>query len=144
MIQARFNGIPWTRPPSMGRREEERHRHVCAGPLQDGDDRPHQGGAQLLTKALPDSVVNAGNRANNWIADNLGLVARLPEGGVDQQTRERETDYQQRKPEGFDWARLAGNVASPVNLALGAGAAQASTLPTGWARGRLQGQQQRL
>ena len=90
---------------------------------------PIQGGAQLLTKALPDSVVSAGNRANNWIADNLGLVARLPEGGVDQQTREREADYQQRKPEGFDWARLGGNVASPVNLALGAGAAQAGTLP---------------
>ncbi|MBK7459840.1 MAG: hypothetical protein IPJ42_15955, partial [Betaproteobacteria bacterium] len=112
--------------------DEKKQRHTVMSVLDRfkmGMIDPIQGGAQLLTKALPDSVVNAGNRANNWIADNLGLVARLPEGGVDQQTRERETDYQQRKPEGFDWARLAGNVASPVNLAMGAGAAQASTLP---------------
>jgi len=112
--------------------DEKKPRHTVMSVLDRfkmGMIDPIQGGAQLLTKALPDSVVNAGNRANNWIADNLGLVARLPEGGVDQQTREREAEYQQRKPEGFDWARLAGNVASPVNLALGAGAAQASTLP---------------
>ena len=112
--------------------DEKKQRHTVMSVLDRfkmGMIDPIQGGAQLLTKALPDSVVNAGNRANNWIADNLGLVARLPEGGVDQQTREREAEYQPRKPEGFDWARLAGNVASPVNLALGAGAAQASTLP---------------
>src|SRR5512139_2637724 len=54
---------------------------------------PIQGGAQLLTKLLPDSVVQAGNAANNWLADKTGLVARLPEGGVDQQTREREAAY---------------------------------------------------
>ena len=112
--------------------DEKKQRHTVMSVLDRfkmGMIDPIQGGAQLLTKALPDSVVNAGNRANNWIADNLGLVARLPEGGVDQQTREREADYRQRKPEGVDWARLAGNVASPVNLALGAGAAQAATLP---------------
>jgi hypothetical protein len=85
---------------------------------------PIQGGAQLLTKMLPDSVVNAGNIANNWLADKTGLVARLPEGGVDQQTREREAAYnEQRSPEdGFDWARLLGNVVSPVNMAFGAAA----------------------
>ena len=122
--------------------DEKKQRHTVMSVLDRfkmGMIDPIQGGAQLLTKALPDSVVNAGNRANNWIADNLGLVARLPEGGVDQQTREREADYRQRKPEGVDWARLAGNVASPVNLALGAGAAQASTLPMRMAAGAATG-----
>ena len=94
---------------------------------------PIQGGAQLLTKVLPEGVVKAGNAANNWLADKTGMVARLPEGGVDQQTREREAAYKaSRGPDaGFDWARLGGNVASPVNLALGAGAgmAGAASLP---------------
>lgn len=80
------------------------------------------GGAQLLTKMLPARVVEGGNKLNNWLADKTGLVGRLPEGGVDQQVREQEAAYrQQRKAsgqEGVDWARLAGNVLSPANLAV--------------------------
>jgi hypothetical protein len=81
---------------------------------------PIDGGAQLLTKVLPEGVVQAGNRLNNWIADNTGLVGRLPEGGVDQQVRENEAAYQAaRGPNaGFDAGRLAGNVLNPANLAL--------------------------
>ena len=41
---------------------------------------PFDGGAQLLTKMLPDSVVQSGNRLNNWLADTTGMVGRLPEG----------------------------------------------------------------
>lgn len=89
---------------------------------------PIHGGAQLLTKALPDGVVQAGNRLNNWLADKTGLVARLPEGGVDQQVREREAAIQARGPEGFDWMRLAGNVFNPVNIAPGSLATRATTL----------------
>lgn len=77
---------------------------------------PIHGGAQLLTKMLPDSVVQAGNRANNWIADKTGLVARLPEGGVDQQVRQREADYQAKRAaageSGFDGWRTGGNFVS--------------------------------
>lgn len=76
---------------------------------------PIHGGAQLLTKALPKRVVEAGNRLNNVIAENTGLVAPIPEGGVSQMVQERE---QRLKSEGIDWPRLAGNVASPVNLAI--------------------------
>jgi len=106
---------------------------------------PVHAGAQLLTHVLPTGVVNAVNSANNWLADKTGLVAKVPEGGVDQMVRDRETEYQARrqaseaptlsglvtgqKPEpGFDWARLGGNVVSPANLVLGtraAGAAEA-------------------
>ncbi len=93
---------------------------------------PVQGGAQLLTKMLPEGVVKAGNQLNNWLADSTGLVGRLPEGGVDQQTREREASYQQRRQaagqDGVDWLRLAGNVVNPVNLAAGGMGAGATTM----------------
>ena len=92
---------------------------------------PIDGGAQLLTKLLPQSVVQAGNAANNWLADKTGLVGRLPAGGVDQQVREGETAYQASRGEdagSFDGARLLGNVINPVNLAIGARAPQAASL----------------
>lgn len=77
---------------------------------------PIHGGAQLLTKILPKGVVDAGNLFNNWIADNTGLVARLPEGGVDQQVRQRETEYQAKRAaageSGFDGWRTGGNIVS--------------------------------
>lgn len=105
---------------------------------------PINGGAQLLTKLLPGSVVKAGNEFNNWLADKTGLVGTLPEGGVDQQVRDQEALYQARrqasergvsslvtgevpKP-GFDWMRVAGNVVSPVNLAIASRIPAATTL----------------
>lgn len=80
---------------------------------------PFHGGAQLLTKVLPDGVVQAGNKLNNWLADKTGLVAKLPAGGVDEQVRTREADYQARRGDtGLDGYRMLGNVVSPANLAL--------------------------
>ena len=83
---------------------------------------PIHGGAQMLTQMLPQGLVNAGNRVNNWLADNTGLVARLPEGGVDQQVRAREDQYQAQREaageSGLDGWRMFGNIASPANLAL--------------------------
>ena len=94
---------------------------------------PIEGGAQLLTHILPDSVVNAGNSLNNWIADKTGLVAKVPQGGVDQMISEGEKAYQgQRKAageSGFDGWRMGGNVISPANLALAARVPLAATLP---------------
>lgn len=93
---------------------------------------PINGGAQLLTKVLPEGVVKAGNKFNNWLADTTGLVARLPEGGVDQQVRDAEALYQQRRAvggdQGLDGYRLFGNVLSPANIALAARAPTAATL----------------
>lgn len=90
---------------------------------------PFHGGAQLLTKVLPPSLVEAGNKFNNWLADQTGLVARIPSGGVDQMVREREQAYEAgRGGNGIDWARLAGNVLSPANLAFGAAGAGARSL----------------
>lgn len=108
--------------------------------LSTGMNDPIHGGAQLLTKMLPAGVVQAGNRANNWLADKTGMVAKLPEGGVDQQVRERESEYQDKRKaageSGFDWWRLGGNVVSPANLALGVAApVNAATLPGRMAAG---------
>lgn len=91
---------------------------------------PIDGGAQLLTNALPSGVVEAGNRLNNWLADKTGLVGRLPEGGVDQQVKEQEAAYQAaRGPDaGLDAYRVLGNVVSPANLAIASGAPLAATL----------------
>lgn len=103
---------------------------------------PIDGGAQLLTNMLPEGVVSAGNRLNNWLADNTGLVGRLPEGGVDQQVREAEQAYQarraaseptsltslvtgQKQEPGFDGYRVLGNILNPANLGL------ARALPVG-------------
>lgn len=98
---------------------------------------PINGGAQLLergVRALAPGLVQGINRVNNAIADSTGLVARLPEGGVDQQVRDQEVQYQAARREvnggqapGFDGYRLLGNILSPANLALGASAPAAAT-----------------
>lgn len=94
---------------------------------------PISGGAQLLTNLLPDSVVKAGNTANNWLADNTGMVARLPQGGVDQQVRDNEAQYKDRRAAsgetGFDGYRAIGNVLSPANLGLARVLPVGATLP---------------
>lgn len=83
---------------------------------------PIDAGAQALTHILPDSVVRAGNAANNWLADKTGMVGRIPAGGVDQMISDQEAQYQSARQatgnQGIDWARIAGNVASPANLAI--------------------------
>jgi hypothetical protein len=90
---------------------------------------PINAGAQLLTRALPDSVVKAGNQLNNLIADNTGLVDRLPVGGVNEQIANEEQAYQAKRiaqgESGFDGYRMVGNVINPVNLAV------ASKIPQG-------------
>lgn len=93
---------------------------------------PIHGGAQLLTNILPAGLVKSGDQLNNWLADKTGLVARLPEGGVDQQVREREAQYQANRAaggeSGFDGYRMLGNVASPANLAIASRAPAAVSL----------------
>lgn len=108
---------------------------------------PIDAGAQLLTNILPKGLVEAGNRLNNTIADRTGLVSRLPEGGVDQQVRDAEREYQVSRSAdgdtGFDAYRLAGNVLNPANLAIGSRLPQAASLAgrigTGVAGGAISG-----
>ncbi len=93
---------------------------------------PIDGGAQLLTNMLPNKLVNGVNKVNNWLADNTGMVGRLPEGGIDQQVRDSEQAYQAKRAasgeQGLDGYRLTGNLLSPANLAIAARAPQAASL----------------
>lgn len=93
---------------------------------------PIQGGAQLLYNMVPASVQQAGNRLNNWLADKTGMVARLPEGGLNQAVQQSEREYDARRAaageSGVDGWRLAGNVLSPANLAVARALPAASTL----------------
>lgn len=97
------------------------------------------GGAQLLTKALPTGVVEAGNAANNWLAEKTGLVAKIPEGGVDQMVRQREQDYQARRvasgEEGFDGWRTGGNFAAGLAIPAFKGAALVGRVAAGAGNG---------
>lgn len=94
--------------------------------LLQGMKDPIDAGAQLLTNMLPKGVVDAGNTANNWLADKTGLVAPVPKGGVDAMIKADAANYQ--APEGIDWARLGGNVLSPANLAVASKFPQAASL----------------
>jgi hypothetical protein len=137
-LEGKASGSPMAQPAAQPAAQPLSRTERFARGLRD----PLDGGAQLLTKVLPDGVVNAGNRFNNWLADKTGLVARLPEGGVDQQVREAEAEYQarrtphtlsslitgQKQDPGFDWMRLAGNVINPANLAAAARLPAATTL----------------
>ncbi len=102
---------------------------------------PINGGAQLLTKILPNGVVDAGNAANNWLADKTGLFPKLEERGlnslvaggptgVDKLVRDQERAYEASRGDQagkFDAWRIGGNVLNPANLALAARLPQAVT-----------------
>ena len=93
---------------------------------------PLDGAAQLAYNLLPQGVQQAGNRLNNWLADNTGLVARVGQGGADQMVREGNAAYEAKRAaageSGIDGYRLAGNVLNPANLAIASRIPQAATL----------------
>lgn len=93
---------------------------------------PIDGGAQLLTNMLPESVVGVGNKLNNWLADKTGLVATLPAGGVNEFQAQNNGEYESRRSAGgeagFDGYRVIGNIANPVNYIPGAMLPKAATL----------------
>lgn len=92
---------------------------------------PIDGGAQLLSHMLPDGANRAINSANNFMAQ-YGLVAPLPDGGIDEMLRAKEADYQASRraagESGLDGWRIAGNVASPVNVVAASSAPRAVSL----------------
>lgn len=96
---------------------------------------PIEGAAQLLYNALPESVTKAGDQLNNWIADKTGLVAKIPQGGLNEAIKSGEADYQARRTaqgeDGIDGWRMAGNVISPANVAIAGKAAKVAPLVSG-------------
>lgn len=135
---ARFE-VPEGTTPEQAQSMIEAEVSNIAKPLSAGEKLatgmadPIHGGAQFLTKALPAGVVSAGNALNNWLAEKTGIVSKLPEGGVDQQVREREHAYQAQRAaageSGIDWWRMGGNVLSPANVAIARAIPAAATLP---------------
>ena len=101
---------------------------------------PISGGAQLLTRALPDGVVRAGNRLNNWLADKGLPLARLEgpdeaslsslvtgekasaSAPLDRLVQKQEAEYQAKRTAagetGFDGYRTLGNIISPANASI--------------------------
>lgn len=77
---------------------------------------PVTGASQLLYNVLPESVQRAGDRINNMLADMGVPFEKIPEGQYNELIQQKAQEYQETAPEGVDWARIAGNVASPVNL----------------------------
>ena len=115
---------------------------------------PIHGGAQLLTHVLPQGVVDAGNKLNNWIADKTGLVAKLPERnvsslvtgqptGVDALVAKREADYQAKRKaageSGFDGWRTGGNVVSAFALPSAGAASTLGRITAGAVNGAVGG-----
>ena len=93
---------------------------------------PLDGGAQLLTNILPKSLVNAGNTANNWLAEKTGLVAPIPLGGLNESQAQRNQAYESNRAAsgetGFDGYRTLGNIFNPVNFIPGAVLPRAASL----------------
>lgn len=89
---------------------------------------PIEGGGQLIADILPARANRILTSLNNTVAPySGGLIRELPEGGKDEQIRQREAEAAKRAPEGMDWGRIAGNALNPVNY-IGGGAREATGL----------------
>lgn len=127
-----------TQPQAM-----DRQRLLSSAPMRlaKGMKDPIDGSAQLLQRILPEGVVNAVNKAadsiggeGTFLGDVLGIKGATPQQ-LTQDIRDSEQEYQAarratapvtlsslvtgQKDPGFDAMRLVGNIASPVNAAVG-------------------------
>lgn len=93
---------------------------------------PPEGGGQLVSNLLPESVRSTLDTFNNWAAKHTGgLIRELPPGGKNQQMQEREAAYQATRganKDNIDWSRMGGDLLNPVNYIGGGGIGGASKL----------------
>ncbi|MAL01004.1 MAG: hypothetical protein CL536_02470 [Alcaligenaceae bacterium] len=106
---------------------------------------PIDAGAQMLRRAVPEGVGRTVDEFGNMLSD-WGLPVSKSNGveGIDKAINEREQQYQTARAaagrEGFDWARLGGNIAGTAPLMAAAPASLATAaLPTRIAAGGVQG-----
>src|ERR1700737_4106690 len=101
---------------------------------------PIEGGAQLMSHAVPGSVSKYMDEFNNWLADKGGPLEKLPPGGMDEAVRQREKKITAETPnpdrvettldaqgrashvnvgpdKGSDPVRMIGQMMSPANYA---------------------------
>lgn len=95
---------------------EQRQQMGAVGRFMQGLADPVVGSAQLLERMTPEAIRGPINRADRWLHENTQGFLGTP-GGADQYARDREQWYRQQAPEGFDAARLAGNIVSGIPLA---------------------------
>src|ERR1700720_1703924 len=92
--------------------DKTKDRSTHLGEIGAGIMDPVEGGGQLIANMLPEPVEQGLNKANNWLADNVpgGLIRKLPEGGKNEQMRQREADIQKQRGSNtsLDWDRMAG------------------------------------
>lgn len=88
---------------------------------------PISGGAQLLPKGL-ETITSLGGLAPNIVSKFFGAEAKR----IDEMVKAEEAAYQAKRQAeggtGTDWARIAGNVVNPANIAAGLRGAQAAQL----------------
>jgi len=102
---------------------------------------PLNAGAQLLVNAAPGGVVDAVNSATQYVNDLpvigpitkfLGMTPATAQDvnqGVQQQEQQYQAARQAVGNDGFDWARLSGNVASTAPLAAAMAPAAGLSIP---------------
>ena len=161
-------GAPWERDwqQSSGPTDRQKTLSNAGSRFLRGMTDPIDAGAQLLTHALPEGLVNAVNSGAQFVNDLPGIgpltkalgMTPATSGGLDKRVREGEQEYQaarqatapatlsslvsgQRDP-GFDLARAFGNVvtgfAVPGGNAAGMGARILQGAGAGAASGALQ------
>lgn len=161
-------GAPWERDwqQSSGPTDRQKTLSNAGSRFLRGMTDPIDAGAQLLTHALPEGLVNAVNSGAQFVNDLPGIgpltkalgMTPATSGGLDKRIREGEQEYQaarqatapatlsslvsgQRDP-GFDLARAFGNVATgfavPGGNAAGMGARILQGAGAGAASGALQ------
>lgn len=96
---------------------DHRDKSSVLGQMATGFMDPLEGGGQLISHALPKDATRTLDAVNNWIAEKTGLLRTLPEGGKDQQIKEREQEIDKLRghSKDIDWSRAAGSMLNPVN-----------------------------
>lgn len=88
-------------------------------------DLPYKA-AQLITHSMPDSFSRGLDSFNRRVAKTTGAEF-VSTSDLDKRLNERESKYETERAaagsSGFDWTRLAGNIANPINYAIPGGGA---------------------
>lgn len=123
------HGNPWDMDEVIQPTERQKLLTSLPMRLAKGGKDPIDGAAQFLQRILPDGVVNAVNKAADFVGgegtfagDVLGLKGMTP-NQMTADIRGSNAEYEAARSaagqSGFDGARFTGNVLSPVNAAVG-------------------------
>lgn len=122
-------GNPWDKDEVVVPTDRQKLLSSLPMRLAKGGKDPIDGSAQLLQRVLPDGVVNAVNKAADFVGgegtfagDVLGIKGMTPKQ-MTADIKASDTEYEAARKAngqtGFDGARFTGNVISPVNAAAG-------------------------